>query len=151
MVITSWQKKNVRPAKLVDFEGIAKHRNVNIMLYEPEKDRGKDAGSMWRLVYGKVQHKNDLPTINMWLLGGHCFYIKKMDVLSKWWECEGCRQIFTRNEDLTRCLKEERCTGGKTKIVCPGGKFRHILNSSEKVFNGGDTKFSYTACQWIEA
>ena len=39
----------------------------------------------------------------------------------------------------------------KTKIVCPGGKFRHILNSSEKVFNGGDTKFSYTACQWTEA
>ena len=28
--------KNVRPTKLVDFEGIAKHHNVNIMLYEPK-------------------------------------------------------------------------------------------------------------------
>ena len=46
---------------------------------------------------------------------------------------------------------EERCTGGKTKIICSGGKFKHILNSSEKVFHGGDKKFSYTACQWIEA
>ena len=36
------------------------------------------------------------------------------------------------------------------KIVCSGGKFKRILNSSEKVFYGGDTKFSYTACQWIE-
>ena len=27
----------------------------------------------------------------------------------------------------------------------------HISKSSEKVFYGGDTKFSYTACQWIEA
>ena len=63
----------------------------------------------------------------------------------------GCRQIFTRNEDLTVHLEEERCTGGKTKIICSGGKFKHILNSSEKVFYGGDTKFSYTACQWIEA
>ena len=86
----------------------------------------------------------------MGLFGGHCFYIKKMDVLCKRWECKGCKQIFTRNEDLTRRLKEERCTGGKTKIICSGGKFRRILNSSKKVFHGGDTKFSYTACQWIE-
>ena len=34
----------MRPTKVVDFEGIAKHQNVNIMLYEPTKDRGKDAG-----------------------------------------------------------------------------------------------------------
>ena len=45
----------------------------------------KDAGCIWRLVYGKIQHKNDLPTINMGLLWGRCFYIKKMDVLCKQW------------------------------------------------------------------
>ena len=39
----------------------------------------------------------------------------------------------------------------KTKIFCLGGKFKHILNSSEKVFYGGDTKFGYTARQWNEA
>ena len=43
-------------------------------------------------------------------------------------------------------LKEMRCTGGKTKVICSGGKFRHL---SEKVFYGGDKKFSCTACQWI--
>ena len=74
------KRKDVRPTKLVDFEGIARHHNVNIMLYEPHEDRGKDAGSIWQLVYGKIHHKNDLPTINMGLLGGHCFYIKKMNV-----------------------------------------------------------------------
>ena len=141
----------MRPTKFVDFEGIAKHRNVNIMLYEPKKDRGKDAGSIWQLVYGKIQHNNDLPAINMGLLGGHCFYIKNMNVFCKRWECKGCKQIFTQNDDLTRHLKEERCTGKKTKIICSGGKFRHILNSSEKAFYSGDTKFSYIACQWIEA
>ena len=87
----------------------------------------------------------------MGFLGGHCFYIKKMDVLCKRWECKGCRQTSTRNEDLTVYLKEGRCTVEKTKIICSGGKFKHILNSSEKVFYGGETKFSYTACQWIEA
>ena len=54
------------------------------------------------LVYGKIQHKSDLPTINMRLLGGQCFYIKNMDVLCKRWECKGCRQIFTPDESLIR-------------------------------------------------
>ena len=126
----------MRPTKLVDFEGIARHHNVNIMLFEPKKN----SRSIWRLVYGKAQHKNNLPIVNMRLLRGHCFYIKKMHVLCKRWECKGCRQIFTRNEDLAVHLKEERCTGGKTKIICSGGKSKHILNSSEKAFYGRDTK-----------
>ena len=44
------KRKDVRPTKLVDFEGIEKHHNVNIMLHEPKKDRRKDARSIWRLV-----------------------------------------------------------------------------------------------------
>ena len=89
------KKRDVRPTKLVDFGSIAKHQNVNILLYEPKKDKGKNAGSIWWLVYGKAQHKNDLSTTNMELLGSHCFYIKKMDVLCNRWECKGCRPIFT--------------------------------------------------------
>ena len=58
----------------------------------------------------------------------------------KRWECKDCRQIFTRNEKLIRPLKEERCTGGKTKIICSGGKFKHILNSCEKASYGRDTR-----------
>ena len=147
------KKRDVRPTKLDDFEGIARHHNVNIMLHEPKKERGKDVGCIWQLVYGKAQHKSNLPTINMGLHGGRCFYIKKIDVLCKQWECKGCRQIFTRNENLIRHLKDEKCTGGKTKIICSGGKFKHILNSFEKVLtpNGGDTNFSYNACQCTEA
>ena len=74
------KKRDVAPTKLVDFEGISKHHNVNMMLYEPKKDKGKDAGSIWWLVYGKIEHKNDLPTINMGLLGGHCFFKKKTTI-----------------------------------------------------------------------
>ena len=71
------KKRNVKLTKLVNFQGTARHHNVDIMLYDPKKN----ARSIWRLVYGKIQYKSDLPTINMRLLGGHCFYIKKMDVL----------------------------------------------------------------------
>ena len=52
-----------------------------------------------------------------------------------------------RNWNLTKHLKDVRCTVVKTKIICPGGKFRHILNSPEKVLYGGHKIFSYTACQ----
>ena len=40
------KRKDVMPTKLVDFEGIAKHRHMNIMLYETKKDSGKDARSI---------------------------------------------------------------------------------------------------------
>ena len=99
-----------------------------------QRKSGKNAGSVWWLVYGKTQHKSGLLTIIMGLLRGNCFYIKGMDVLCKQWNCKGCRQIFTRNEDPARHLQYEKCTGGKTKIIRLGGKFKHILNSSEKVF-----------------
>ena len=89
------KKRDVRPTRFVNFEGIARHHNVNIMLYEPKIDKGKDAGFVWRLVYDKIHYKNNLPTINMGLLGGCCFYIKKIDVIRNRWECKGCRQIFT--------------------------------------------------------
>ena len=35
------KRKDVTLTKLVNFEGISRHHNVNIMLYEPKKDRGK--------------------------------------------------------------------------------------------------------------
>ena len=38
------KQKDVRSTKLVDFEGIARHCDVNIMFYEPNQDSGKDAG-----------------------------------------------------------------------------------------------------------
>ena len=82
------KRKDVRATKLVDFEGIAKHLNVNIMLYEPSKESGKDAGKTWRLVYGKIQYQDTFPTINTGLCKGHCFYINKIDVLCQNWECK---------------------------------------------------------------
>ena len=35
------KQKDARPTKLINFKGIARQHNVNIMLYEPTKDRGK--------------------------------------------------------------------------------------------------------------
>ena len=69
-------------------------------------------------------------------------------------ESKSCKQIFLQDKIFFPIwlshsqLKNVRCTGGETKVIRSEGKIRHSLNLSEKVFYGGDTNFSYTACQW---
>ena len=135
----------VRPTKLIDFEGIAKMFSVNIRLYEP-KDQ-----NVWKLVFGKDQFKPNLPCVDIGLYKGHCFFIKDIEMLTKLWECSGCQQRFNRHDNYNRHVTEKRCSGGKTQLICKGKKFKHIMNSSEKVFYGGNTQFSYDGCRWIEA
>ena len=87
-------------------------------------------------------------TTSTWVLAGHCFYIKKMNVLTQSWECKVCKQLFTQEHDLRR-HKENECGGVKTKIICRGKKVKRMASKSEKVFY--DKSFSYAVCQWIEA
>ena len=74
------KRKNLRPAIRVDFKGIARHHNVNIMLYESMKDSGKDAGSIWQLIYDKIEYKTSLTKVNMGTMGSYCFYMKNMEM-----------------------------------------------------------------------
>ena len=159
------KRENVKPTRLVDFENIAKQFKVNIRLFEPRENEDKTA---WRLVFGKNQFKKNIPCAdiglfvyedhdekqaekdNRYLRQGHCFFIKDIELLTKTWECVGCRQRFNRHDNYNRHVTGGTCGGGKTKLICPGEKFERIMNSTEKVFYGGNTKFSYAACQWIE-
>ena len=159
------KRENVWPTRLVDFENIAKQFKVNIRLFEPRENKDKTA---WRLVFGKNQFKKNLPCVDIGLFvyedhdekqaekdnrysrQGHCFFIKDIELLTKTWECGGCGQRFNRHDNYNRHVTGGTCGGGKTKLICPGEKFERIMNSTEKVFYGGNTKFSYAACQWIE-
>ena len=159
------KRGDIKPTRLVDFENIAKQFKVNIRLFEPRENEDKTA---WRLVFGKNQFKKNLPCVdiglfvyedhdekqaekdNRYLRQGHCFFIKDIELLTKTWECVGCRQRFNRHDNYNRHVTGGTCSGGKTKLICPGEKFERIMNSTEKVFYGGNKKFSYAACQWIE-
>ena len=159
------KRGDVKPTRLVDFENIAKQFKVNIRLFEPKRNEDKTA---WRLVFGKNQFKKNLPCVDIGLFvyedhdeepaeenkrysrQGHCFFIKDIELLTKTWECVGCRQRFNRHDNYNRHVTGGTCGGGKTKLICPGEKFERIMNSTEKVFYGGNKKFSYAACQWIE-
>ena len=163
--IPNLKREDVKPTRLVDFENIAKQFKVNIRLFEPERNEDETA---WRLVFGKNQFKKNLPCVDIGLFvyedhdededekynrysrQGHCFFIKDIELLTKTWECVGCRQRFNRHDNYNRHVTGGTCGGGKTKLICPGEKFERIMNSTEKVFYGGNKKFSYAACQWIE-
>ena len=64
-----------------------------------------------------------------------------MDVLANHWESAGCQQKFTRHDNYERHVTRRRCNGGQLKLMCDGGKLKHIMNSLEKVFYGGNTQF----------
>ena len=136
--------KCVRPTKLIDFERIAAKFQVNIRLYEPMDQ------STWKLVFGQNQFRVSRSNLDIGLCEGHCFFIKDINLLANHWECAGCQQRFTRHDNYHRHVTEERCTGGQPKLLCPGEKFKRIMNSSEKVFYGGNTQFSFKGCKWIE-
>ena len=161
------KREDVEPTRLVDFENIAKQFKVNIRLFES----AKESETVWKLVFGKNQFKKNMPCVdiglfvyegedltrelnrvdyNLKLRRGHCFFIKDIELLAKTWECGGCGQRFNRHDNYNRHITSDTCEGGKTKLLCPGGKFERIMNSSEKVFYGENTNFSYAACQWIE-
>ena len=169
--IPNLKREDVKPTRPIDFENIAKQFKVNIRLFE----LAKESETVWRLVSGKNQFRKNLPCVDIGLFvyedhekeqsekerergqadkrdsrQGHCFFIKDIELLTKTWECGGCGQRFNRHDNYNRHITGGTCGGGKTKLICPGTKFRRIMNSSEKIFYGENTNFSYAACQWIE-
>ena len=154
------KREDVKPTRLVDFENIAKQFKVNIRLFEPEAE---SKISLWENQFKRIcpcvdiglfvkedhdgeQREDD----NLKTRRGHCFFLNDIEFLTKLWECAGCFQRFNNHDNYNRHVTGGTCSGGKTKLICPGEKFERIMNSSEKVFYGGHKKFSYAACQWVE-
>ena len=75
------KRENVRATKLVDMEGISRKFNINIRIFEPKTNSEK---APWRLVYCHNQYRKCREDdINLSMLGGHCFYMKSLDVLRR--------------------------------------------------------------------
>ena len=62
--------------------------------------------------------------IDLEMIGGHCIYIKNMDVLFQ--KCLASKQIFTQACNLDRNSKDSSCNGDKTKLICNIKKSKHI-------------------------
>ena len=121
---------DVKPTKLIDFENIGLRFWVNIRLYESINQL------VWKLVFGHLYHRSSLPNIDISLCEGHCFYIKDFDVLVNHWECMECQQRFTCHNNYERHVTKKQYTSGQLKLICNDGKFKRIMNNSEKVLYG---------------
>ena len=123
--IPNLKREDVKPTRLVDFENIAKQFKVNIRLFELAKESetaeesktAKESKTVWKLVSGKNQFRKNLPCVDIGLFvyedhdreqsekdkrnsrQGHCFFIKDIELLTKTWECGGCRQRFNRHDN----------------------------------------------------
>ena len=173
------KRGDVKPTRPIDFENIAKQFKINIRLFEPGENKEKTAWRLVSgknqfrknlpcvdiglFVYEDHEKEQSEKERERGDSGaganqadkrdsrqGHCFFIKDIELLTKLWECGGCKQRFNRHDNYNRHVTGGTCGGGKTNLICPGGKFERIMNSSEIVFYGGKKNFSYAACQWIE-
>ena len=84
-----------------------------------------------------MHYRSSFLDVDIGIYEGHCFYIKDLDVLANHWECAGCQQRLTRHDNYERHVTKKWCIGCRPQLVCDGGKFKNIMNSSEKVFYGG--------------
>ena len=137
---------DVRSTKLIDFERIASRFLVNMGLYKSINQ------SVWKLGFGNMHHRRSLPNIGIGLYQGH--YIKNLDGLANHLGA-GCKQRSSHHDNYNRHFTKMRCTGGQPKLMCDSGKFKNIMNSSEKVFYGGNyavpetsTVYQLCGCKW---
>ena len=123
---------DIRLTKLIDFENIASRFRVDIRLYEPV------ACSVWKIVFGQVQHRGSLSNVDIGLFEGHCIYMKDLNILTNHWECVRYTQRISRQDNYNRHITEKQCTGGQPKFVCDGSKFKCIMRNSEKICYGAN-------------
>ena len=73
-----------------------------------------------------------------------------MKILTNHWECPEYQQRFTHHNNYDRHINENLCNGSQSKLICPGEKFKHIMNSCNKIFYGRNKQFSWKPYRWIE-
>ena len=89
-----------------------------------------------------MYHRSFLPDVDIDLYEGHCFYSKDLGVLANHWECVGCHQRFSYNNNYNRHVAKKWCTTCQPKLVCNSGKLKHTMNSSKK-FSMGEIHSSH--------
>ena len=77
----------------------------------------------------------------------HAFFIKDNKKITNIYACAYCNQLFTQAWNLQR--HADRCTSGKTKVVCPGTVVKRSQSAYEKAFFP-KTNASTGSVDWLE-
>ena len=92
---------DVRPTKLIDFENIASRFQVNVRLFVFINQL------VWKLVVEQVHDRRSLPSVDIDLCQGNCFYINYLDSLANHRECAECQQRFTHHDNCERHITKK--------------------------------------------
>jgi len=79
--------------------------------------------------------------------GGHAFLIKDMKKVASICACAYCNQQLTKVSNLHR--HADRCTSGKTEVICPGTVVERPQSAYEKAFYT-KTNTSKGSIAWLE-
>ena len=100
---------------------------LGIHVYEPSED------GTWRLIRQPAHYEaiGIEPMTTGWY-NDHAFLIKDIKKIANIYACAHCNQLFTKACHLQR--HADRCTSGKTEVICPGTVGERPQSAYEKAF-----------------
>jgi len=111
-------------------------------VYKPSED------GTWRLIRQPAHYEAiGIEPMTIGWYGGHAFLIKGIKKVANIYACAHCNQQFTKALDLQR--HADRCTSGKTEVICPGTVVARPQSAYKKVFYP-KTNASKGSIDWLE-
>ena len=115
---------------------------LGIRVYEPSED------STWRLIRQPAHYEAiGIQPMTIGWYNNHAFLIKDIKKLARQYACGHCNQQFTGTWELQR--HADRCTSGKTEVICPGKVVERPQSAYEKAFYP-KTNASKGSIDWLE-
>jgi len=115
---------------------------LGIRVYEPSED------GTWRLIRQPAHYEAiGIEPMTIGWYGNHAFLIKDINKIANIYACAHCNQQFTNAWNLQR--HADRCTSGKTEVICPGTVVERLQSAYEKAFCP-KTNASKGSVDWLE-
>jgi hypothetical protein len=127
-----------------DLKNVEATFKIGIRVYVP------DENGTWLLIKQPAHY--DVKGTEPMTLGyynDHAFLISEINKVAKVFACPHCNQQFTKACNLQRHDEKELCSGGKTKVICMGGKIRCPQSAYERAFYPRGNA-SFAGARWIE-
>ena len=137
--------RQVHALRAVEFTELKKAEEkfkLGIRVYEPSED------GTWRLIRQPAHYEAiGIEPMTIGWYGDHAFLIKDSKKVANVYACAHCNQQFTQACNLQR--HADRCTSGKTKVICPGEVVERPQSAYAKAFYP-KTNASKGSMDWLQ-
>ena len=136
------QAQILRAVELTELKKIEEKLKLGIRVYEPSED------GTWRLIRQPAHYEAiGIEPMTIGWYGDHAFLIKDIKKVANTYACAHCNQQFMNASNLHR--HSDRCTRGKTEVICPGEIVERPQSAYEKAFYP-KTNASKGSIDWLE-